>query len=120
MFNMLRHGKKQGSRFLTHPKQTCKGSACCVHNPSGHRMREWPLVHRTDRRVYVPAVTLSGTPVAGWVWVLSERTCPHGVGHPDPDSLAYARTLMSEDAVSAASVHGCCAQRCCRSSEKED
>ena len=42
---------------------------CVIHNPSRHKMRGWPMILRA-----------SG---------LIERRCPHGVGHPDPDSAAY-------------------------------
>lgn len=49
-----------------HSSDKCKGQFCCIHNPSDHHMRSWPQHWRGDRN-------------------LMERTCPHGVGHPDPD-----------------------------------
>ena len=49
-----------------HPPGVCAGRACVVHGPSEHHMRDWPMVWR---------------PFRGQV----ERTCPHGIGHPDPD-----------------------------------
>lgn len=52
----------------THPPSRCEGRHCCIHNPSDHHMRNWPLHWRSDIR-------------------LMERICPHGVGHPDPDDL---------------------------------
>ena len=52
-----------------HKPQACKGEFCPLHNPSNHHMKDWPVVIRSS--------------------ALVERTCPHGVGHPDPDSLAY-------------------------------
>lgn len=51
-----------------HDRDACRGPHCVIHNPSDHHMRDWPLNWRADRQ-------------------LMERTCPHGVGHPDPDTL---------------------------------
>lgn len=53
-----------------HDQARCAGRPCVVHNPSDHEMRSWPLNWRGDRG-------------------LMERICPHGVGHPDPDDLAF-------------------------------
>jgi hypothetical protein len=61
-----------GRRLRTHPRGACAGPNCCVHKPSDHPLATAPLNWRADR---VPP--------------LMERICPHGVGHPDPDSLAY-------------------------------
>lgn len=64
-------GMQVGPAILTtHPAGQCAGEFCVVHNPSDHHMREWPTNWRSDRQ-------------------LMERTCPHGVGHPDPDDLAF-------------------------------
>lgn len=76
-------------QVLTHPSYKCAGRACVVHNPSNHHMRDWPTVYRSDK----------GT---------TERQCPHGVGHPDPDDLAWHES-MGRDWVG---VHGC--DGCCR------
>jgi hypothetical protein len=84
-----------GGRFLrTHKPDKCKGPTCVIHNPSDHHMREWPLNWRGDRG-------------------LMERICEHGVGHPDPDDIAFKVSLglNSED------VHGC--DGCCASPNKE-
>lgn len=52
-----------------------------------HHMREWPLVWHPGRGHY-------------------QRTCPHGVGHPDPDDVLY---LQSVGGVSGAHpCDGCC------------
>ena len=72
----------------THGRDACQGSGCVVHHPSDHPMQGWPLRWRPDRR-------------------LVERTCPHGVGHPDPDDAAYRASLGDTDL-----VHGC--DGCCR------
>ena len=71
-----------------HRRVECAGRPCVIHTPSDHHMRTWPLVWRADKGVM-------------------ERTCPHGVGHPDPDELAYLRTIGAE----ARSIHGC--DGCC-------
>ena len=49
-----------------HDAAACAGRPCVMHNPSEHCMSDFPLWWRGDRK-------------------LMERTCPHGVGHPDPD-----------------------------------
>lgn len=62
--------------LATHPRSRCEGRGipCCIHEPSDHHMRDWPMLWRADTGVM-------------------ERTCPHGVGHPDPDHMAYVRSL---------------------------
>lgn len=72
-----------------HPETACEGTPCCIHHPSGHHMAEWPRLWRDDRQ-------------------LMERTCPHGVGHPDPDHLAYAYRLPDNDGVGVHGCDGCC------------
>lgn len=64
-----------------HDPSLCEGRACCIHAPSDHSMAEFPQHFREDRGIM-------------------ERTCPHGIGHPDPDDP----TLDT--------VHGC--DGCCR------
>lgn len=65
-----------------HSPSQCAGSACCIHNRTDHSMREFPQHFRSDR---------------GFM----ERTCPHGVGHPDPDD-PFADPVHGCD--------GCCAK----------
>lgn len=69
-----------------HRSSVCAGRVCMIHNPSDHHMRSWPLGFRADR---MP---------------LAERFCPHGVGHPDPDCVAFLGEGWG--------VHGC--DGCCR------
>ena len=71
-----------------HNVSKCAGSNCCVHNPSDHHMRDWPMDWRSDKGVM-------------------ERTCPHGIGHPDPDDAAYNASRGME----YLNVHGC--DGCC-------
>lgn len=71
-----------------HPSSACAGSFCCLHNPSDHHMVDWMLNLRA-----------SG---------LMERLCRHGIGHPDPDSLAW----LKRNGLEGYEVHGCCG--CCQ------
>ncbi len=70
-----------------HDKKACAGQACCIHNPSDHIMKDWPLNRRES--------------------MLMERICPHGIGHPDPDSL----TWMERNGRKGYGVHDC--DGCC-------
>lgn len=87
-------GMHVGQQMLVnvHSADKCAGRNCVLHNPSDHHMREWKLVWRGDRGIM-------------------ERTCPHGIGHPDPDDMAYQRTLPHGDP----GVHGC--DGCCSVAE---
>lgn len=77
-----------------HKKDMCAGTFCCFHNPSDHKMVDWPMNLRTDE----------------WAASLIERLCPHGVGHPDPDSVAFMEKAFPEGG-GTWGVHGC--DRCC-------
>lgn len=80
-------GVNQGPTVLrTHGPDQCADNVCCIHNPSDHHMLTWPQLWRSDSR-------------------LMERTCPHGIGHPDPDDLNVRTTHW-------AGVHGC--DGCCQ------
>ena len=57
-----------------HAASQCAGRPCVIHAPSDHHMRSWNLVWRGDKGTF-------------------ERTCPHGVGHPDPDAAAYEESI---------------------------
>jgi hypothetical protein len=83
-------GAHQGVAVLenVHPASACEGESCVVHNPSKHHMRSWPLVWRDDKGVM-------------------ERTCPHGVGHPDPDDAGFLIRTGREHLT----IHGC--DLCC-------
>lgn len=88
-----------GQSLLVHNKSDCKGAHCVIHNPSEHNMRDFPTHWRQDR-------------------YLMERICPHGIGHPDPDDLAYKKIIFSKTEVGKRmlkyeGVHGCCGI-CCK------
>lgn len=70
-----------------HDPAMCAGERCIFHNPSPHRMGSWPYNLRASGLV--------------------ERLCPCGVGHPDPDSVAW----FEAQGRPGFSVHGCCG--CC-------
>jgi hypothetical protein len=57
-------------------------------------MRDWPTHWRGDRG-------------------LMERICPCGIGHPDPDDLAFKESIGIDAHVEG--IHGCCG--CCSSKE---
>ena len=78
-----------------HSERICaREKHCAVHRPSKNNpMREWKFVIRLDK--------------VG----LMERTCPHGVGHPDPDSLKWLRRYETKKDVIALGIHGC--DGCC-------
>lgn len=72
-----------------HPKsQSCVDEPCSIHNLTEHSMREFPQHFRMDNG-------------------LMERTCPHGIGHPDPDCLPFFRARGMD----YMEVHGC--DGCC-------
>ena len=79
-------GGKQHTRAACRASRKAGAPAhCVIHNPSNHKMRAWPMILRA-----------SG---------LIERQCPHGVGHPDPDSAGF---LNWKDAGRGAwTTHGC-------------
>ncbi len=74
--------------YLSHVHQrgSCRGTNCLIHNPSDHRMVTWPLIPRDE---------------------VTERMCKHGIGHPDPDALAFQESLGRD-----LGEHGC--DGCCR------
>lgn len=80
----------QGGRL--HSKYACRGEWCVIHNPSDHHMKDWPRILRES--------------------ALVERQCTHGIGHPDPDSIAFFRRVRGEERAAALQVHGC--DGCCR------
>lgn len=77
-----------GVLFNVHPPDRCAGETCVIHSPSDHHMVGWPMNWRGDKREM-------------------ERTCPHGIGHPDPDDATYQRSVNPE----WSGVHGC--DGCC-------
>lgn len=81
-----------GREVRVHPAGTCAGQNCSIHNPSNHPLKEAPLNWRDDRK-------------------MMERICTHGVGHPDPDDVAYNVGVLGadEETYSTHGCDGCCA-----------
>jgi hypothetical protein len=71
--------------YDVHSPQECAKEFCTVHNRSNHHMRSYPQYFREDIGVM-------------------ERTCSHGVGHPDPDEFAISKDIYL-------AIHGC--DGCC-------
>ena len=70
----------------------CKLNGCVVHHPSRNATANrdhWPYNWRADR---------------GFM----ERICPHGIGHPDPDTASFNTRLGREHE----NIHGCCGCPC--------
>lgn len=67
-----------------HDPSRCAGRPCTLHNRTDHTMRAFPQHFREDRGIM-------------------ERICPHGVGHPDPDSPWENDSVLW--------IHGC--DGCC-------
>lgn len=74
--------------FKVHPKVSCT-PPCPFHAPSDHPLKDAPMHIRSDK------------------YMLVERICEHGIGHDDPDSVAY----MHAHGQDWAGVHGC--DGCC-------
>lgn len=72
-----------------HPASACISEHCVIHNPSDHVMRSFATHWRSDR-------------------ALMERICSHGIGHPDPDDLAFKISI----GMKSEGIHGC--DGCCR------
>lgn len=94
-------GAQVGQTVLkVHGPDACRDEFCCIHHPSNHVLRDAPLNWRGDR---------------GFM----ERICSHGIGHPDPDSLAFLHRRLGDAYEGYAfDVHGC--DGCCRSSASQE
>lgn len=73
-----------------HGPDDCLNEFCTFHNPSNHPLKEAPINFRGDTGVV-------------------ERICEHGIGHPDPDHIAWRKGTGN---LNGLSVHGC--DGCCR------
>lgn len=84
-----------GNGGRVHTKEQCKATrkrgapkGCVLHRPTLHKLTGSPQVLRRD--------------------TLIEDQCPHGVGHPNPDSAAF---LNWRDGTTTHLIHqcdGCC------------
>lgn len=87
----MQMSNEEGFILNVHRKEDCLGEHCCIHNPSDHPLKNSQMNWRSDKRQM-------------------ERICNHGVGHPDPDDLAY-HILIDPEAGKWMGVHGC--DGCC-------
>ena len=78
---------QNGVLTRVHPPSACEGRNCWIHNPSESPLSDRPVLWRADKRI-------------------AERTCTHRIGHPDPDDVAYNKSLGHDT-----SVHAC--DSCC-------
>lgn len=81
-----------GAILTTHGPGQCANEHCCIHNPSDHPLNTAPMNWRADR-------------------ALMERMCEHGVGHPDPDDIAFKAKAYGSVYANNEAVHGC--DGCC-------
>lgn len=82
---------KGGQHLMTHGPAYCAGQPCCIHSPTDHHMKEWDQNWRDDA-------------------YKMERMCKHGIGHPDPDHVAFMMRVGAADQSDL--VHGC--DGCCK------
>lgn len=83
-----------GQGVRVHSSSNCVNKDyCAVHSPSDHALVTCPLFWRQDRGIF-------------------ERICGHGVGHPDPDSIRYEKSIGGIKHASTMATHGdscsCC------------
>lgn len=76
-----------GMLVNVHPQTACAGRNCWIHNPSESVVSGFPATWRSDLGIV-------------------ERTCPHHIGHPDPDDVAYNASQGRD--ISLHSCDGCC------------
>jgi hypothetical protein len=95
-------GANLGETILTnvHSQDKCAGRACVLHSPSAHHMVTWPTLFRADLGIM-------------------ERICPHGIGHPDPDDLAF-HVSLGHDWLGVHGCDGCCVPPESKESDGDD
>lgn len=93
MTNVLKSLDAQGLTMVengvlrVHPREACAGRRCWVHDPTPSHMDSWPVRWRADKST-------------------AERVCPHGIGHPDIDDIAYNQSIGLD--VTTHGCDGCC------------
>lgn len=87
--------------WKVHKESVCAGSFCAIHNPSDHPLKDAKLVLR------------EWSPFSSKPHGFAERFCEHGIGHSDPDSVAF----MAQRGDHGHGVHGC--DGCCNGTYKE-
>ena len=78
------------SNLPRHYQKDCTGF-CPFHNPSNHHMRSWMMSVKDG---------------------LTQRICPHGLFHLDPDSVAWFKSENKEIGdLECRACDGCCKSR---------
>lgn len=97
----------EGGQIVFRPHAETEDCAlgCAVHSPSDHHMAAFPQHFR-------------GLDPFGMHPGLIERTCSHGVGHPDPDHMRWYATCHTAEETGCENVHGCCG--CCTPPTEQD
>lgn len=90
-----------GVVWKVHKQTDCVPEFCSVHNPSDHPMKGAPVILR------------AGSPFSSKPHGFAERFCPHGIGHSDPDSVAFYARQGSH----GHGIHGC--DGCCNGTYEE-
>lgn len=75
-----------------HAASTCAGHPCMIHNPSDHPMVNWSYFQGRDGMIY--------------------RECLHGIGHPDPDVVAWFVRMGMPLGEGSGVCDGCCGGSC--------
>lgn len=88
-----------GKKLRVHEANEDCANGCCIHNPSQHSLKDAPLVWRVAGPFDFKPSHM-------------ERMCVHGVGHPDPDALAYLHRSGEQSLSDVLATHGC--DGCCR------
>lgn len=83
--------------WWVHKRVVCTDSFCAIHNPSVHPLDKARMIVRSDAFKYG----------------LIERICEHGIGHSDPDSVAFYDSVGEK----GMGVHGC--DGCCTGNYEE-
>jgi len=89
-----------GTENFIHRPYRCAGINCVIHNPSIHKMNNWPMYVASDGR-----------------GPLTLRGCPHNYFHPDPDSAEYMVNAFGSDNEKIRK-HPC--DGCCKETELKD
>jgi len=83
--------------WKVHKASVCVGDNCAIHNPSDHPLKDAKIAIRAD----------------AFKHGLIERFCTHGIGHSDPDSVAF----YAKQGTHGMGVHGC--DGCCNGTYEE-
>lgn len=86
-----------GRVWKVHKASVCDGESCAIHAPSDHPLKDAKIIIRSD----------------AFKHGLVERFCDHGIGHSDPDSVAFYARQGSH----GMGVHGC--DGCCNGRYEE-